>query len=261
MKRPSILSESTILLLLLWQTAGCVAQATLAGQPPDAALVKPASPMAVAEHPVPLKPDTPASTCLQCHGDLQKGKYVHAAMDMGCTGCHSITNRDGVTRVVPSAAANQLCLSCHTLSTDKVLHGPYRDGLCVSCHSPHSSNFPSHTWVSAQDTCLGCHAQTRLKVNESEQTVTTPWGQTLTLAEMKGSQYLNLDPTLTHNHPLEGHPVSGPNTSPELPSVTCLSCHNQHATNHRSLLIAGAPALMPDCRTCGVCKQCHQNMY
>ena len=116
---------------------------------------------------------------------------------------------------------DQMCVSCHALSAaDKVLHGPYREGLCEACHAPHANDFPAHRWASAQDICMGHHTRSRLKVDAAKQTVTTPWGQPLTSAQMKNSQYLNLNTTETLNHPLEGHPVSGPNTSPKLGSVT-----------------------------------------
>jgi predicted CXXCH cytochrome family protein len=212
-------------------------------------------------HPVSLDPNAPSTTCLQCHSDLQKGQYVHTAMSLGCTTCHTVQNANGVTRVRLTGPTDQMCTSCHVLSTNKVLHGPYREGLCVACHSPHASDFPAHTWASAQDICMGCHTRSRLKVDNAKQTVTTPWGQTLTFAQMKGSQYLNLNATETLNHPVEGHPVSGPNTSPLLGPVTCLSCHRPHASNYANLLLVGPLASMPDCRTCGLCKQCHANMY
>ena len=212
-------------------------------------------------HPVALDANASSTTCLRCHGDLQKGRYVHTAMSMGCTTCHTVETGSSVTRVALTAPTDQLCANCHVLSTNKVQHGPYREGLCVACHSPHASDFPAHTWASAQDICLGCHARARLKVDDVTQTVTTPWGRSLTFAQMKGSQYLNLNATETLNHPVEGHPVSGPNTSPKLASVTCLSCHRPHASNYANLLPVGPLASMPDCRTCGLCKQCHANMY
>src|SRR5271165_39380 len=111
------------------------------------------------KHPVPLEANTPTSACLECHGDLKQRKFVHVAMSMGCDTCHRIDSKNGATHVTLVEPSDKLCVTCHTLSSDKVLHGPYRQGLCVTCHSPHSSEFPAHTWVSAQDTCLGCHAR------------------------------------------------------------------------------------------------------
>ncbi len=221
----------------------------------------PAAQATLPEHPVALAANTPAAACLKCHSGVQQGKYVHSAMSMGCTTCHSIETKDGVTHVTLVSQANQLCETCHKLSTDKVLHGPYREGLCVTCHSPHSSNFPAHLWASEQDTCLGCHAEARLKVDQKTKTVTTPWGKTLTLEEMKGWQYLNLNRTLTANHPVEGHPVTGPNRNSNLPPVSCLSCHKAHASPYKNLLTAGAPKDMRLCATCGVCEQCHESMF
>jgi predicted CXXCH cytochrome family protein len=214
-----------------------------------------------ATHPIALQANTPTATCLECHGDLTKGKYVHSALEAGCNLCHSIQTKDGVTLVMLVSPPEKLCESCHALSTDKVLHGPYREGLCVTCHSPHSSDFPGHTWASTQDTCLGCHTRQRLKVNAQARTVTTPWGKTLPVADMKGWMYLNLNSTLTGNHPVQGHPVSGPNRKPNLPPVSCQSCHNAHASNYKNMLTAGPPKDMPLCTTCGVCRQCHEGMF
>ena len=215
----------------------------------------------VPEHPVPLAANATAASCLECHSAVQQGKYVHSAMSMGCTTCHSIETKNGATHVTLVSPANQLCETCHSLSTDKVLHGPYKEGLCVACHSPHSSDFPDHMLASAQDICLGCHARARLKVNQKTKAVTTPWGKTLTLAEMKGWMYLNLNAALTANHPVEGHPVTGPNRKDGLPPVSCLSCHKAHASNFKNLLTVGPLKKMPLCATCGVCNECHENLF
>ena len=95
------------------------------------------------QHPVALDPNASSATCVKCHSGLQKGQYVHTAMAMGCTTCHTVQTENRVTRVRLTAPVDQMCVSCHALSTaDKVLHGPYREGLCVACHSPHASDFP-----------------------------------------------------------------------------------------------------------------------
>ncbi|HLI62690.1 MAG TPA: cytochrome c3 family protein [Terriglobales bacterium] len=214
-------------------------------------------------HPVPLKANAGPKECKECHTDIGKGKYVHTAMAMGCTTCHEIQNKGGNTEVRLVSPVTQLCLTCHPLSSDKVLHGPYKAGDCVICHSPHASNFPGHTWVSTQDTCLGCHAQSRLQVHAKQETATVPWGVTLTLEQMKGCQYLELNQTLTAGHPVAGHPVSGPNTvlGMEAPPITCLSCHKPHASQFASLLVKTPPdRAMPLCKSCSLCVDCHHNM-
>lgn len=215
-------------------------------------------------HPVTLKAKADTATCTACHSSIGKGKYVHTAMEMGCATCHQIQNEKGVTRVTLVAPVTQLCLTCHLVSEDKVLHRPYKLGDCVACHSPHASDYPQHTWAAHQDICLGCHARARLKVNQTRKTVTVPWGVTLTFEQMKGWRYLNLNATLTANHPTEGHPVSGPNTAlgPKAPPVSCLSCHSPHASNFARLLPKTPPDPgMSGCKSCGLCLDCHQQMF
>jgi predicted CXXCH cytochrome family protein len=255
MTRPTCLITIALSSLLLTAATSSAAQTASHNN------TAPAAKASVPAHPIVLAANTPAAKCLECHSGIQSGKYVHTAMSMGCTTCHNIETKSGMTHVTLVSPANKLCEICHALSTDKVLHGPYREGLCVTCHSPHSSDFPAHLWASEQDTCLGCHARARLKVDQTTKTVKTPWGKTLTLQEMKGWQYLNLNKTLTANHPVEGHPVTGPNLKAGMPQVSCLSCHKAHASPYKSLLTAGAPKDMRLCATCGVCEQCHESLF
>jgi predicted CXXCH cytochrome family protein len=250
-----------IALASLLIVAGTNSAAQTTSQKKSAPAVKPAASAAVPEHPVPLAANATPASCLACHSGVQSGKYVHTAMSMGCTTCHAINTEDGVTHVSLVSPANKLCETCHALSSDQVLHGPYREGLCTTCHSPHSSDFPGHTWASAQDICLGCHARVRLKVNQKAKTVTTPWGKTLTFAQMKGWRFVNLNSTLTGNHPVAGHPVTGPNRKAGAPLLSCMSCHKTHASPYKNLLTAGAPKDMKLCATCGICEQCHENLF
>ncbi len=216
-----------------------------------------------AEHPVPLGKNPDSSVCLQCHSDKNQGKHVHSAIAMGCTTCHDVTTAKGVTLISLVSPANTLCFTCHDKSSDKVLHGPYAEGLCVTCHSPHSSKYPDQLLTDQQDLCLGCHARARLKVNRRKQTVKTPWGVTLTSVEMQGWHFLNLNKTLTDNHPVAGHPVTGPNSALGKGQITCLSCHQPHASNKPNLLPANVRGAKPGLAGLGdyptsLCETCHK---
>lgn len=207
-------------------------------------------------HPVPLTKDTKPSTCLECHTDINQGKYVHTAMQMGCTTCHAIDNGANGTTVTLVSPPDQLCFTCHQKSSDPVLHRPYAEGACTVCHSPHASNFPAHTWVGRQELCMGCHVEGLPKVNYATKTVTVPWGRTLTFKEMKGWLYLRLNAAHSKNHPIEGHPVTGPNTAlgKGAPDITCLSCHEPHASTLAHLI---PPR---DSATDSLCLSCHKSM-
>lgn len=202
------------------------------------------------EHPVPLGKKPDPSTCVQCHADKSQGKHVHSAIAMGCTACHEVTSAKGVTLVSLVSPAIDLCFTCHEKSSDKVLHGPYAEGLCIACHSPHTSSYPDQLLSDPQDLCLGCHARARLKVNGRKQSVTTPWGVTLTFAQMQGWQFLNLNKTLTADHPVAGHPVAGPNTALGKGEITCLSCHQPHHSKKPNLILPDTPNQTALCETC-----------
>ena len=208
-----------------------------------------------AQHPVPLPKNPDSAVCLGCHAGKAKGKHVHSAIAMGCTTCHAVTQQKDGTAVNLVSPAKQLCFSCHQKSTDKLLHGPYAQGNCLVCHSPHSSPWPDQLLASQQNLCMGCHVRSRLKINAKKRTVTVPWGVTLPLAQLKGAQDIGLNKALTLNHPVDGHPVTGPNkdVGNGAADITCLSCHQPH---HSQL-----PNLLPPnlANETALCKTCHKN--
>jgi predicted CXXCH cytochrome family protein len=206
-------------------------------------------------HPAPLTASADSSTCLQCHAELNRGKYVHGAMAMGCTRCHAVKISGGETQVVLVSPGNQLCFTCHEKSNDPVQHQPYGEGLCTVCHSPHASNFPAHLWVGQQEICMGCHVKGLPKVNQTKKTVSVPWGRSLTFKQMDRWYYIGLDPGHTKNHPVEGHPVMGPNTLVAgSPAMSCLSCHQAHTSKVANLI----PPQFPQQEQ--LCVSCHTNM-
>ncbi len=204
-----------------------------------------------AEHPVPLGKNPDAAKCIECHVDKAKGKHVHSAIAMGCTTCHTVTSQKNATLISLVSPANELCFTCHEKSGEKFLHGPYAQGNCIVCHSPHASDWPDQLLASPQDVCMGCHLRARLKVDEQKRTATVPWGVTLTFDQLKGLQYLGLSKALT-DHPVVGHPVTGPNTDLGKGAVelTCLSCHQPHHSNHMNLLPPKFSTATELCESC-----------
>ena len=207
-----------------------------------------------AQHPVPLGNAPDPAKCIGCHADKTKGKHVHSAMAMGCTACHVVIQVKGATVINLTAPSKELCFSCHTESSEKVLHGPYSQGNCIVCHSPHSSDQPNQLLAPTQELCMGCHVRRRLKVDAKHRTAEVPWGVTLSLDQLKGLQFLGLNKALSANHPDEGHPVRGPNTAlgKGAAPINCLSCHQAHHSASMNLL----PAKFVN--KTALCESCHK---
>src|SRR3974390_2341098 len=169
-------------------------------------------------HPVPLEPNTDSKTCIECHEDKAKGKFVHSAIAMGCTSCHEIRSTKGVTRIkLITSTPQALCFTCHSDMNPATLKGTIHPPAvrdCIKCHSPHESDnkyqlVKPAPGDKAQNLCLQCHTQ-GLNVPD------------------KGSRHAALD-------------------------MGCDTCHVTHktgaeaTTENRFHLTKGAPALCVDC--------------
>ena len=126
------------------------------------------SPLFGAVHPVPLDPKADASTCLQCHEDKSKGKFVHSAIAMGCMSCHEVRANKDITRVKLTTTTSQsLCLSCHSDKDAATLKGTVHPPAvrdCVKCHDPHESDNKNQLLKATggdkgKNLCLDCHTQ------------------------------------------------------------------------------------------------------
>ena len=96
--------------------------------------------------------------CYGCHDkSLFTKSTVHAAVSMGCTGCHnphSSKNAKLLKTIVPA-----LCFDCHDKSgfEKKFIHPPVASGDCMTCHSPHSTDEMALLLNKPAAVCLQCH--------------------------------------------------------------------------------------------------------
>ena len=103
--------------------------------------------------------------CLMCHADLVGKKVKHAAVDIGCSSCHSAVDASDIPHKMKNTIKKglaseqpELCFSCHdkTLFSKKTVHAAIGMG-CTGCHNPHASDKPKLLVADAPDLCHTCH--------------------------------------------------------------------------------------------------------
>ncbi|MCJ7502774.1 MAG: cytochrome c3 family protein [Acidobacteriia bacterium] len=206
------------------------------------------------EHPFIEPSAIKSETCLTCHPDKKEGKFVHSAVAMGCENCHQASSENGKTAITLVATGGELCATCHEAKKEPVLHVPYREGQCLICHEPHTSNFPRQVRAETNLLCLSCHGvnQPEVKVNQEIKTVSLLGGRTLTLDDYRQAVKIGLDRSGTKGHPIVGHPVSGRDPRNKDAALNCLSCHASHSSALARLMPADVNP------TAGHCARCHQ---
>ena len=208
------------------------------------------TPAVAAEHPVPLPKDVQDKNCLECHEDKTKGKAVHSAIQMGCSTCHNVKSDGTTTTVELVSPKNELCFTCHEKSKEEVLHKPYEQGQCTSCHDPHASDFAKQTRAEGNALCLACHA---------DRTVSGDKVKLFESQEIPAQEFAEIPKILPNDkaqigHPFASHPVSGM-ADPTNPAqkISCLSCHEQHASSQQSMIRTAKNEKNGD-----ICNACHQ---
>jgi len=207
------------------------------------------------EHPFIEPSAIKSETCLTCHPDKKEGKFVHSAVAMGCENCHQASSEKGKTAITLVATGGELCAMCHEAKKDPVLHVPYREGQCLICHEPHTSNFPRQARAETNLLCLSCHGvnQPDVKINQEIKTVSLLGGRTLTLDDYRQAVKIGLDRSGTKGHPIVGHPISGRDPRNKDAALNCLSCHAAHSSTWPGLF---PPDVKPDV---ALCVECHRS--
>ena len=65
--------------------------------------------------------------------------------------------------VRPDAEGGELCYQCHDAAGLKaggtMEHAPFKSGNCLSCHNPHSSEYPKLQLKDGNNLCVTCHKE------------------------------------------------------------------------------------------------------
>lgn len=166
------------------------------------------------------------NACLDCHYiDTESATTVHGpVMEGDCQNCHDPHQSAFPNQI--KKESKELCLSCHSekikdgereihsiadmLKKGNNIHDPIKNGSCVSCHTPHSGNFPflltgkypvkqyADASVENFELCFQCH-DGNILIEASSKTVTNFRNGTTNLhyLHIKGNRGRNCN--LCHN--------------------------------------------------------------
>jgi predicted CXXCH cytochrome family protein len=198
--------------------------------------------------------------CVTCHAEqarkIQASKVQHPGATGDCTDCHS--PHAGTSRGFLKPDAVNVCLVCHSdqaeLHSKKVLHQPAFQQGCATCHDPHGGDHPKLLRAKGNALCLECHGPDANPTrNEGEHTVQI-FNGAVKLPEDYFTKVIRLPLQGGVGHPTVGHPVSDvqdPAVESKVKTqLSCMSCHQPHASAARALLVNDQVPNLGFCRNC-----------
>jgi predicted CXXCH cytochrome family protein len=216
----------------------------------------------------------------KCHAKLLKGTTVHAVAE-GCDTCHESVGTPHPAKGKKTFKLTQdppdLCNTCHGSLADKShVHFPVAQGMCTTCHNPHSSDQPKLLVQPLKAVCATCHADhVEFKVLHGPVSAgdctachTPHSSDTKNLLVKEGEElcfgcHLDMQEVVKKKHV---HPAL---------AGGCTSCHNPHGADHPKLLaeegqelcftchpqikekVEGSPVSHPALLTEKACAACH----
>ncbi len=203
--------------------------------------------------------------CVTCHGDTAKlietAKVPHPGAMGDCTDCHSphASNQPGL----PKTDAVSICLGCHTdiddLRKKPGHHQPAFVQGCATCHTPHGGDIDHLLRARGNALCLECHGPDSAPQRDEADHLLTIFNGTVKLPDdyFQKNRVPILPLRFGLGHPVEGHPVSDvmdpADQSKVKTPLSCLSCHQPHASAQPDLLVRDQSDNM------AFCDNCHKN--
>jgi len=205
------------------------------------------------------------SLCVTCHDDkvklIEGAKVPHPGAMGDCTDCHSphASQQPGL----PKTDSVSICLSCHTdigdLQKKSVHHQPAFEQGCAVCHTPHGGDNDHLLRATGNALCLECHGPDSTPQRDPANHMLTIFNGAVKLPDdyFSKNKVAILPLRFGLGHPVDYHPVSDvmdpANQTKVLAKLSCLSCHQPHASGGPSLLIKDQSNNM------AFCDSCHKN--
>jgi predicted CXXCH cytochrome family protein len=202
------------------------------------------------------------SLCVTCHDDkaklIESAKVQHPGAAGDCTDCHSphASRQPGL----PKTNAVDICLGCHSdiadLAKKSVHHQPAFSQGCATCHTPHGGDNDHLLRAKGNALCLECHGPDAVPQKLEAEHLLTIFNGQIKLPEdyYKKNKVAILPLRFGLGHPVERHPVGDVMNPADITKIkthmTCLSCHQPHASAQPGLLVKDQQNNMAFCDTC-----------
>ncbi len=199
--------------------------------------------------------------CVTCHSDkaeqIEKAKVQHPGAAGDCTDCHS--PHASAQPGLPKTNAVSICLGCHTdideLAKKQVHHQPVFVQGCYTCHEAHGGDNEHLLRAKTPNTlCLECHGPDSKPTKLPSEHLVAIFDGKVKLPE----DYFAMVPVLPLlygvGHPVALHPVSDvrdfKDPTKVIMPMTCLTCHQPHASAKPDLLVHDEQNNQAFCATC-----------
>ncbi|MGB9447361.1 MAG: cytochrome c3 family protein [Candidatus Acidiferrum sp.] len=200
--------------------------------------------------------------CVTCHDEkakqIETAKVQHPGAAGDCTDCHNphASNQPGL----PKTNGVDICLACHSdiaeLAKKPVHHQPAFVQGCATCHEPHGGSREKLLRADGNKLCLECHGPDSVPVPDKAAGVIKIFDGKVTLPDdyFKKNKVVVLPLEYGKGHPTLGHPVSDVMDPTDVSKVrqklSCLTCHQPHASAHPDLLANDQQNNAQFCATC-----------
>ncbi|MGB7848805.1 MAG: cytochrome c3 family protein [Candidatus Acidiferrum sp.] len=209
-----------------------------------------------------LTQDSDKAVCVMCHEEkakqIETAKVQHPGAAGDCTDCHNphASRQPGL----PKTNGVEACLGCHAdiaeLAKKQVHHQPAFVQGCGTCHEPHGGEREKLLRAQGNALCLECHGPDAAPQEDKTAHVLKIFNGTVRLPEdyYKKNKVVILPLKYGKGHPIAGHPVSDVLDPTDITKVkdklSCLTCHQPHASAHQDLLVNDQENNTKFCATC-----------